>query len=101
MSNGDMPMYDRLVRSLDANTEVKNADEYLDWLELNNPLMRAIRNDEVEMFGQDMNVGLAEPKGFSDGYGAPAKGNAYLGDSCQSNKPDKGCKVDTGLVCGM
>jgi len=69
MSNGDLPLYDRLVKSLTDNIKITNADEFLSWWEALDPFVRVIRDGDVELYGGDADGPESEPIGFVKGYG--------------------------------
>ena len=110
MANGDLPIFDRSIKQSTSGSEVniKDADDFFDYVEVFDPATKVIRDGEVEVFGHIIDNPFflrrnyeAEPIGFSPGFGQPAKGNGYMGDPCQRNVPDKGCALDTGIKCGI
>lgn len=99
IANGDLPLFDRLVKLTNTEINIENADDFLDFIERTDPDMAVIRNGDVEMYAHDTNIRAirSEPNGYDWNYGLPAKGDGHEGDPCNSKKEDTGCKLDTGL----
>ena len=43
IANGDLPIYDRMVKSSSPEVSIENADDFLDWMESLDPALEAIR----------------------------------------------------------
>ena len=102
IANGDFPLYDRWVKTFDPDTQITDAESYIDWLGKRNPeVAETIRLKDVETFGNIVEEADAEPTLFSEGYCARSRGEGRLGDCCNSDKKGRGCLKDANLKCAM
>jgi hypothetical protein len=85
IANGDFALYDRWVKSFDPDTQITDAESYIDWVAKRNPeVANAIRLKDIETFGNMIEDAEAEPTLFSEGYCPRARGGGRLGDCCNS-----------------
>jgi len=65
IENGDFKLYDRHVKTYEPETQITNAESYIDWLAVRNPkIAETIRLKNVESFGNMEGHHEAEPTVF-------------------------------------